>query len=249
MSHRPHCARFPTALPFLLVSLLGAMVLASPAAAAPLRFVATLSVELPGPPLIPADLASGSGTADVAPDGGFTIPAGVLRVDGATTVGQGLTVQADGSNGAGVFAPGGGGFGGALPLDGRLHYQFATLLTTSIPLLPIGVGGSVSADPIPLPIVLSGGPWKTGFTGFTPPSGTPFLSGTGVDGRTPLGVGTLSMVSPIAIVVTGTTGLDQFGVARLTLVFRAPEPTAALLVATGLLALVAAGRLRSRPKS
>jgi hypothetical protein len=234
------------------------------AAATP--FQAVLSIDpvgaVPGPVVF---AASGSGTST---PGSVTVPAGAFSgtatlVDGPFT----LTVELDG-NLAGAFT--GAPLGGALGLPGRFRlWGGATVPLISVPLAAtqsgvvtagLGVGGTVTG-------VSTNAPFSVLFDGFTvgkavlstlpytyhQPVGKgashvvtgtiPSYVRTGSDARTPAGLGTITLVTPMRILqkypgTTPGTAYDVFATLTLTFV---PEPGSLALLSLGIAALGAIG--------
>jgi len=142
---------------------------------------------------------------------------------------DGLTISSNSSLGPGTLA----GAGGALGLQGTLGIKAGALLAGSVPLTPIGGGGTamVLVGGI-FPAVLSGATWTigavtavgTGTAGVT-------LMGLGMDSRTAGGAGTVVFVAPATFTITSAPATIPM-LAELTLVYTAaPEAGAALLLA------------------
>lgn len=157
------------------------------------------------------------------------------------------------ANGAGtVGATGGGSIGGALPVSGVFRFCLfapcgAAIGNLSVPLTPIGVGGSATLQGA-VNVSVYGAPWTTGsamvgafgyfqtITGFVhgPSSNTSTAAQPG---------GTLQLVTPIAI--TTNIGVDNqaFAFGILTVRF-VPEAATAMLLGAGIVVLGALGRRR-----
>jgi hypothetical protein len=214
--------------------------------------------------VLPVLQTSGSGTAIVNGSGAgghltsLSLPASLFSTAALTTP---LTDPAavplvglylDVANGAGSVAESvGGKVRGAIPLAGSLRICLfapcgAAVANLSVPLTPIGVGGSAfvvgAAN-----LTVQGAPWTSGtamlsrfpFTetasGFAhgPVSGTSSTAQAG---------GTLQLVTPIAFTtdIAPANNLLAFGILTIRFV---PEPGTALLVAVGIVAL---GRIGTR---
>jgi hypothetical protein len=230
------------------LSLLALVAVASrDAGAVPLGYHATLSVEfglIIAPPFQTATI-SGSGFAQVAPNGSFTLAAGDIAgtttVPTANTVVSALILSASVPGGTLAVA------GGTLPLQGSLRVcAFASCNFLDIPLSPFGSGLTQVMD---IPGIgnnqtVWGSPWGLtatimntfiSFQGFAhgPASATSTAVATG---------GTLQLVS--AMLIQPGSGLGggtpYVGVARLTFEF-VPEPATALLLVAGITVLAARG--------
>jgi hypothetical protein len=213
--------------------------LASPGLAGP--FTGDLSVVIGGlPPIGISGGGSGSSAAS-----GVTLPASAFATTAATAPGSPFITRVilTAANGAGAFA--GATLHGPMAIRGRARLMNGGVTAFSIPLTlsstrgvglggaPIRLGTSSSA------ITLSAGTWSAGLVRVTGvgTSGSPrTVSFAGSDQRTPLGAGSLSLVTPMRISHLSLGTLAAFGVLRLTFV---PEPAAAvlLLAATALLGL------------
>jgi hypothetical protein len=209
---------------------------------------------------------AGTGVAIVNGSGGLgaltslELPAGMIAsamaaldvTDPAASPIQGILLIV--SNGAGNFAIGtGGDLGGAMALPGRericlfSNCDAAPPANVSVPLTPIGAGGfAYSVGSVNLTV--EGAPWTTGiataiglgttmFTGYAhgPASNTGSTAQVG---------GSLQLITPFTVATDIQVDGPLTAVARLTLRF-VPEPTSALLVAGGLVALARWGRSRS----
>jgi hypothetical protein len=243
--------------PSFLLVLAGALG-AGPAAASPIGFTGTLSLQVIRlPPLV----VPGSGIAQVSPGphiGSIALPSGAFATTNLTIVvtdpgvfpisGLGITVE----NGAGTLS----GAGGTLPLVGAARFcLFAPCLAPvgviPVPLGAVGVGGASTAPGV-VNVTVLGGPWTTGMitvgatffqtvaTGFRhgPVSGT---SSTAAQG------GALRLVTPILIstsIASDVPFVPAFAALDLHFV---PEPATALLLACGL-AVMGRSALARRPR-
>jgi hypothetical protein len=243
--------------------------LSQPAAAAPLVIDGILSIEfggaLPNVVSTGTDLGTaGGGVVQLTAGGlagGSGIQPGTFPMSASTNAMWVISGEIESlSNGAGSFAVGGGpggGFGGLMSLDAfvrRLRFGFVPLPsifgTFTAPLSRIGAGGtSASAGSIlqiPVTVRVAGTGWTTGAVVASGSAST--RAGTGFDGRTVGGLGTLQMVTPFTVEVRsaspfGNYGVGLFpGVATLTLSF-VPEPAAGWMLTTALV-LVLWGRRR-----
>jgi len=237
---------------------------AGSAAAAPLPYQAQLTIELAN--LAPVT-ASASGTADVAADGSFTLPASVFQVD-RTATGPTMTRQIFTKasfafhNGAGAFG-GPTPPGGPMPLLGKvklfakpaLGYPPATLTLTkgfstgtAMAMVTNGMTAlTLSLYPIsPTARWLASTVIQSYTTGTTAlPFGT--RTRTGYDDRTSMGVGAMNLVVPVYLdrLAGGTLQLSAPVTGSLSITFT-PEPApTALEVASGA-ALLLLGLRRAR---
>ena len=227
---------------------------AAPAKAAPVQVSGNINIvigTLPGLSL-PIPLT----TVDVT-GGTLTIPAGIASTTGLfvpvtgfpLNLITGIVVTA--SNGAGSFsAPSaaggtvglastpGGGFGGAMPINGVVQVKGA--LAINVPISNVGAGGSVNAGGI----IVAGAPWTTGVALVTT-DGAPmamFAQGGGMSGVLGAASSTVALVTPAHVNAAGLARLPVFAVASLHFI---PEPGTALLLGAGIAGLVALGRKRS----
>jgi hypothetical protein len=206
--------------------------------------------------------ASAGGTIEVADDGSFTLPASILTVDqteAAQTAGQFFTqVGFDFHNGTGRFG-GPAHPGGRMPLIGKVRLFAKAFPPAS---LPITKGFSGLVDTVMVSngvstaryaLVGSGG-WRTGVVtqfGSTGSHGATFdrRTHTGTDGRTPMGIGSMNLVIPIAFrrLVDGALQ-EQDPVTGILSITFTPEPARLALesASVGALAVLGARRLRRR---
>ena len=234
------------------------------AAAAPLAYQAQLTIELAN--LAPVT-ASASGTADVAADGSFTLPASVFQVDrtatGPTTAKQIFTKASFAfHNGAGAF---GGPMqpGGPMPLLGKvklfakpaLNYPPATLTLTkafSSGTAMAMVSNGMTALTLSLYPSSATARWlaSTVIQNYTTgTSAAPFgtRTRTGYDDRTSMGVGAMNLVVPVYLdrLSGGTLQLSAPVTGSLSITFT-PEPTRTALEAACTAALLLLGLSRAR---
>lgn len=256
------------------IAIVGAVLLVSSAIAArdaravvfPVEVEFTIQPAL-GLYVTPGLTVAGSGTAVVNGSGAgggalssLALPAGLVVATGVTMpITDPLVAPVQGvvltvANGAGsVAATGGGSLGGALPLSGTFRFCLfaacgAAIANLSVPLSPIGVGGSATLQG-PVNVSVYGAPWTSGtamvgafgyfqtITGFVhgPSSNTSTAAQRG---------GTLQLVTPIAI--TTNLGVDNqaFAFGILTVRF-VPEAATAMLLGSGIVVLCAMGRRSS----
>jgi hypothetical protein len=214
---------------------------------------------------VPVSVASAGGNF-VLPAGTFT---GTEAIPTALFTGVALIFNAtvgNLSNAAALFAAGGGpidpggpfdgaggGFGGYGALDGTLFINVLGLFNLSVPLDPVGAGGTTAKVAGTLHVTAFGTGWTTGavaVTGIT--SGIPAVNTvtfTGYDNRTPAHRGTLLLVSPIKVVTNAAGNLVVL--ARQTLHFEGevPEPGTLLLWGSGIGALAWLGNARRQRRS
>lgn len=233
---------------------------AAPAAARPIEFAGTLTIELffpSGGPVV--FVAGGQGVAEVSVGGGVrtgvSLPASAFVAATSMAItdfllapvsAQALTLV----NEAGSFLRSAGTttlssrIGGSMPLRGvaRLCLFSASCASAptlvALPITPIGSGGARTGT-APVLFTITGQPWTTGAV-FVPGQG--FFSGTSTANR-------LSLVTPVLISTSNLPpGLQLVpGLGRLQLEFvePIPEPHTLLLTAGGVAALAGAARRRS----
>jgi hypothetical protein len=246
-------------LSYAVAATLLAFGLAGQAQAVQLGFSGTLSVQIAtlDPVVLPgASTATVNGSNGAGHLEGLGIDAGVFAVDGflvpVTDPGvfpiAGVAVTAE--NGAGSFVGNGGSgsFGGSMPILGVtkvcLYGACGSSVNISnlvVPLTVVGQGGQVTVmGAVNLTVV--GAPWTTGTAAIgtlTQMGGVSPLSNTGAPS------GNLTLVTPIFI----STNIGAFAVvpafATLNLHF-VPEPGTLVLLGSGVVGLLAAGRSRAR---
>ena len=229
----------------------------SDASAITLGFTGGLAVQIAtlDPVVIPgagSATVNGSGPAGhltglVIPANQFAISGFILPVtDPAAFPIAGVQVTA--ANGAGAFSGvGGGGFGGAMPINGAAKVCLfgsceAAVSNLSVPLTVAGQGGvALVTGAVNLTVI--GAPWTTGTaavgTAFTAMGGVSPLSNTGA----PSGVVTLVTPTFISTNIGASAVLPAFGILQLHFV---PEPGTMMLLGSGIVGLVAFGRSRVR---
>jgi hypothetical protein len=220
---------------------------------------------------VPVSVASAGGNF-VLPAGTFT---GTESLPTSLFTGVALIVGAaigNVSNGAGAFAaaggpvdPGGpfagagGGFGGFGGLDGTFFLNVGHVFNLSVPLDPVGAGGTAVNAAGTLLVTVFGTGWTTGtvaVTGITTetPGGVVVNTVTlaGYDNRTPGHRGTpahggsLLLVSPFKVITNATGNLVMLGKQTLHFEGELPEPGTLLLLGSGVVGLVWLGHVRRR---
>ena len=191
--------------------------------------------------------------------GGFTLPPGVIVGSVSTflpinslldkhtliTSNPTLTFSASG-------APG-GGFGGVGGLAGTwVAGVLGGIVNLTIPLSVVGAGGAAADAAGSLAITLTGyAGWTLGpvsFTGLSlqpsPPVSTiTRLTRTGFDDRTTAHAGSIQLVTPIRVLVSGGSTLPGFVTLDLKFV---PEPGTAALLALAAASVALLGQRRTR---
>lgn len=212
-----------------------------------------IPLEVTHAPNVPVFVSSGTGN--------FVLPAGAVSGSASTTlpINSLLDVHliAPGNGSFSLSAGGGpaGGFGGVGGLSGLwVAGILGGVLNLSIPLSPVGAGGTaaapVSAAGINLTLTGSSG-WTTGgvtFTGLSlqpsPPISTiQTVSREGTDTRTVGHRGSLSLVTPIRV-TSGNFGGGWVGFVTLDLTF-VPEPGTLVLGGVAVAGIALAGRRRN----
>ena len=246
-------------------ALLLGLLASGPASAATLPFEAELVLKI-GNNGFHSIGTVGSGVAIVNGSGGLgpltslALPAGFVATppvvvpvtDPAVVPIGGFRLQP--GNGPGSFAIGGGGqLGGAMPLSGVLRVCLfgscpAAIANLTVPLTPVGAGGSATAQGDVLATVV-GAPWTTG-TAMAAGLGTSTFTGyaqgpASAPNSTARAGGSLLLVTPIAIHTSVSFEGPVPGFAFLTLHF-VPEPATAFLLASGVALLAGFGRSRRR---
>jgi hypothetical protein len=204
---------------------------------------------------IPPVTISGTGVGTTSGPASFPIPAGVFAgnpklvfpISPTFVWLTAVTIPANSVNNPAVnLAP-----GGAMGLSGRMFFK--SLGGTgggSIPIFPIGGGGTAMGDIQELPVKIVGGVWQYSankvFTGMgallsnnVSATATAFDNRTGASGQ-----GTVQLVAPAYALISPPSlggNLPLFGVLTLTYL---PEPGTLLLLASGVAALGAIGRSR-----
>jgi PEP-CTERM motif len=197
-----------------------------------------------------------AGASSAGAGGAATLPANSISGIFGTAVSPPLLTLLDG---IGVAAPGlVGSFAGALPasnnalsfngttgtmsLNASAYLLMTNNVTAEVPLGVVGVGGTQMFHVLTLVAgVIDANPYQLGMlTLMGALNTTPHtIMGTGVDGRTAGGQGTLVLVSP-TLVNLGVLG-SLASIATLTLT-EVPEPTTLPLLGAGVVALAAIGR-------
>ncbi len=202
---------------------------------------------------------AGSGMVDVSPvDGSFTLPAGAFaisttRIPPQTPSEVYASVGFFLSNVAGTFG-GPGAAGGTVPLAGSVvgrPQPFLGFPDITGSGAPIGGGvttvATVSNGATSAMVEFQGEVWQTGmFVQFGFGTTSTFLTiiNTGVDSRTPLGAGALSLVVPARTVTSlGGSFLEENPFA-VTMTLQIPEPSMLAMQLAGAALLVGLGRRR-----
>jgi hypothetical protein len=235
--------------PVAHVWLLAALLLAAPDAAAPASFTGSLTLYVFGtqqamPAVVFGDGVGTTGDALVAlgADAFAGTATATTPVSAAPPItGNRLVLE---GHAAGAFS--GSPLAGAMPLRGRLSLTGlggAELLR--IPLSVAGASGATATWESPGgggALTAVGAPWSAGLVVANVPTSTGVRSSSfaGYDHRV-AGVGTLQLVTPILVHSTLAGDFLLWSALRATF---APEPSRALLLAAGALALAAAGRRR-----
>ena len=237
---------------------------AGSAAAAALPYQAELTIELAN--LAPVS-ASASGTANVAADGSFTLPASVFQVDrtatGPTTAKQIFTKASFAfHNGAGMFG-GPTQPGGPMPLLGKVklfakpafNLPPATLTLTkafSSGTATAMVSNGMTAATLSLYPISATARWlaSTVIQSYTTNTSAPAFgtrTRTGFDDRTSMGVGAMNLVVPVYLdrLSGGTLQLSAPVTGSLSITFT-PEPTRMALEVASAAALWLLGLSRAR---
>ena len=195
----------------------------SPAPAEQMAVMASFDLLPQGnPPNLQPIHLNGSGIAEIAPDGSFQFPAGMLLLDGplgfrpgsfAGDFCQGSTI--DVVSGAGTFGAGlgeGGAFGGSMALDGSLNVLLGGCPVAPLSLAVFGTGGEYSAT----------APVECGAPGTSLTAiGHPWTLVS--DTRFPNGSGSATFTSPatLAVELFGSPFQSQISELRLGLTFLA----------------------------
>lgn len=246
-----------------LVAAIAAAGFAGGATAAPYQVYAVLSLQIPGVTPItvqtccPTLEASGTGSRldslQLSP--GFFAAAGLSPSVDPTAfpiAGAVATFQ----NGSGSLARTvGGAFGGVVPLLGvaRICLYAACdsnpIANLSVPISPVGQGGTGVATAGGVAVTVRGAPWTTGTVGIgsatTHGSVAGFFGGTSTtldDG------GYVQLVTPIFISTNISVSPTLAAFAAMRFQFIVPEPSTLALLASGVAGLVALGRARSRAR-
>jgi hypothetical protein len=221
----------------------------APAGAATLSFTFVVG-NLPPPTL------HGSGATVLTPPGlPYTIPAGVFGGNpqvvvpiSPTFVGlTNVTIPANSVNNPGAtFDP-----GGAMGLSGAAFFNSGAHGT--IPLFPIGGGGTGMGFLQSIPIKLFGGAWQYAahkvFTGMGAAlSNAVSVTATAYDNRTAGGDGVLQLVSAGYLHIAPGAALGNLPVFGVLNINYTPEPGTLLLLGSGVAVLAAIGRRRIASK-
>ena len=238
--------------------------LASGAAAVPVPYNAEIDLYfgLFAPPVA----AIAVGTVEIASDGSFTLPAGVLQVAQTATAPQtGLQffskARFDFHNGTGMFG-GPAHPGGPMPLLGKVQLFAKPALSFPTATLPLtqGFSGGVASTMVSngasvATLALEGtgtGRWRVGMVtqySSTPSSTFTYVS-TGSDTRTAQGARSLNLVIPVSFrrSLDGAFREQNAVTGILTITFT-PEPSQLLLEGGSAAALVLLGATRARARS
>jgi hypothetical protein len=244
---------------FSLVAAAAILAGAGVASAAPAPFNGSLSVTVG---TLPPVAVNGNGIGDTNPSGGTaSIPAGVFSIGQTALLPTpllnvifGFAVAGPGQGGkVAPFAPGSNlalafnGSTGNMGLNASAYLlNKGNKAVAAIPLGIIGQGGSLTFT------VLGGlasgtlfaNPYQLGMATVTGTFGTDpplVIMATGFDNRDGSGAGTLQLVSPTLVEISGLGSLAAMAVLTINFV---PEPGTALLLGAGLAGLAAVGRKR-----
>jgi hypothetical protein len=233
---------------FLASSGLALLLMAGPAFSAILPVSGSVSLIIA---TLPPPTLTGSGLGDTnAPGGSFSVPAGLFAGNpfisvpiSPTFIGlTNVTVPANSiNNPQATFTAGGGTMG----LSGSAFFNSGA--AGSVPLAPIGGGGTALANIQGIPLKVVGALWQYSANKVFTAMGSALANAisataTAYDNRDALGIGTVQLVATgYALVGAGGSlgNLPVFGTLTLTYT---PEPGTLLLLGTGIAGLAVIGR-------
>ena len=236
---------------------LGVAALALAATAAPLPYSAALDLDMGSFPSLSAQAA---GTLEVADDGSFSLPASLFEVNQTVAAPSQFFTRASFvfHNGTGAFG-GPSHPGGPMPLLGKVRLfakNSSHFPPASLPLTQGFSGGtgtvmvSNGASKATAALEGSGATWRTGTVrqfGSTAASTFDTRTNVGTDMRTPMGIGSMSLVIPVSFRRSLDGSFQELepvsGTVSITF---SPEPRRLLLEmgGVGALALLGARRMR-----
>jgi len=242
------------------IALLG---IAGGAGASPYQVYAALSVEIPGVAPISVQNCCPNLEASFTDRRLVTLQVGP-SLFGATALSPSVDPTAFPIAGAiATFHNGGGavsrttsgGLHGVVPLLGVTRIcLFAAcdsnpIANLSVPISPVGQGGSAAASGGGVAVTVRGAPWTTGTIGIG--SGTTHGSAGGPLGGTSTTLnegGHVQLVTPIYISTNLGTSPTLAAFAAMRFQFVVPEPATLVLLASGVVGLIVRGRARQRAR-